>query len=262
MDAADDLFPKIHEQFQQQGFLVVPGLAEDHLYQTLRALAEEHLNRDLGPIEYEADVQYPGSPVDGQSQGGLTPRRLLNACSRGQAFLNWATGTKIRQVLEILFTAKDLMLSQCHHNCIMTKCPGFSSATLWHQDNRYWKFQEENLISAWLALGRESRSNGCLRVIPGSHNMHFDADRLDGKLFLRPELEENKRLIRTASIVELLPGDVLFFHSRLMHAAGRNLTDQVKYSLVFTYHRENNQPVNNTRSSRYRSISLGDAKQN
>ena len=39
----------------------------------------------------------------------------------------------------------------------MTKAKTYSSATLWHQDNRYWSFEEENLISVWLALGDEIR---------------------------------------------------------------------------------------------------------
>ena len=57
------------------------------------------------------------------------------------------------------------MLSQCHHNCVMTKHPG-CSATLWHQDIRYWSFDRPELISAWFALDQEEAVNGALRVIP------------------------------------------------------------------------------------------------
>ncbi len=34
----------------------------------------------------------------------------------------------------------------------------------------------------------------------------------------------------------LIQGDALFFHSKLFHAADRNLTNETKLSLVFTYH--------------------------
>ena len=63
-------------------------------------------------------------------------------------------------------------------------------------------------------------------------------------------------LLSTAISVPLEPGDVLFFHCRLFHAAGMNLTDEVKQSLVFTYHGADNQPIPETRSALLPSIPL------
>ena len=149
------------------------------------------------------------------------------------------------------------MLSQCHHNCVMTKCPGFSSATLWHQDIRYWSFDEPALVSAWFALGDETRTNGALRVIPGSHNLNLDRGRFDRDLFLRPNLKANRALIHQSQVVELNAGDILLFHCRLFHAAGKNNTALTKLSPVFTYHAVSNKPIPGTRSARLPSIPLG-----
>ena len=145
-------------------------------------------------------------------------------------------------------------MSQNHHNCMMTKHPGYSSATLWHQDIRYWLFDQPDLVSVWLALGDETQDNGGMKLIPGSHSQHIDRGRFDGALFLRQDLPENQALIETAVSAELSRGDVLFFHSRTLHAAGRNNTDQVKASVVFTYHDVNNQPLAGTRSAAYPDI--------
>jgi phytanoyl-CoA hydroxylase len=93
-------------------------------------------------------------------------------------------------------------------------------------------------------------------VIPGTHLENFGRGRLDGNLFLRPELEENQALIEQAKVVEMAAGDALFFHCRLFHAAGRNLTQQVKISPVFTYHAQSNQPIPETSSDRLPSIAL------
>lgn len=133
----------------------------------------------------------------------------------------------------------------------MTKHSGFSSATLWHQDMRYWCFGRPELVSVWLALGAETRRNGALQVIPGSHRLE-----LDRGLFLRPELVENRSLIECAVTLELVAGDVLLFSSRLFHAAGRNDTAAVKLSVVFTYHAADNQPIPGTRSAQYPSIAV------
>jgi phytanoyl-CoA hydroxylase len=246
--------------FERDGYLVVRGLCPEAMRLRLLSAAAEHMDPLLGPVEFEADVGYPGSPESRLAEGGNTPRRLLNAYSRDEAYRTWSTGREVGDQLRAIFDAEfghqQVLLSQCHHNCLMTKHPGYSSATLWHQDIRYWSFDRPELVSVWLALGSENEKNGALKVIPGSHRLELDRGRLDSALFLRTELEENQTLLDTAQSVALEPGDVLFFHCRLFHAAGMNLTDEVKQSLVFTYHAADNRPIPETRSALLPSIPL------
>ena len=242
--------------FRSDGFVIRRALASRDRCDELVAVAREHLAQQLAPIEYEVDVGYPGSPASLDAEGAETSRRLLQACSRHEVFRRWATSGEVASVLHELFSDQVLALSQCHHNCIMTKQPGYSSITRWHQDNRYWAFDQQNLITVWLALGDETLQNGCLQVIPGTHLTEIEPGRFDAALFLRSELPENRSLINQSEIVTLNQGDVLFFHSRLFHAAGRNLTDRTKFSLVFTYHELNNHPIDKTRSAKFPSIAL------
>jgi len=246
--------------FERDGYVVVRGLCPPALRERLLAVTARHMAPLLGPVEFEADVGYPGSPASRSAEGGNTPRRLLHAYTRDPAFREWAVGHAVGDQLRAIFRAgfghEDVCLSQCHHNCLMTKYPGYSSATLWHQDIRYWSFDRPELVSVWLALGEESEKNGALKVIPGSHKLDLDRGRLDSALFLRTDLEENKTLLATARSVALEPGDVLFFHCRLFHAAGMNLTDEIKQSLVFTYHGRDNRPIPETRSALLPSIPL------
>lgn len=255
-DTAHNLSELDIASFHRDGFLVARSLIDEDTCRQLQTVAETHLAERMAPIEFEVDVQYPGSPRSLASAGGDTPRRLLSAYARHPAIRDVSTGEPVRDCLLQLFGQPDVELSQCHHNCIMTKHPGFSSATLWHQDNRYWSFDEQNLISVWIALGDETKANGCLRVIPGSHVLDIEPGRFDAALFLRTDVAENKALLNEAKPVELRRGDVLFFHSRLFHAAGRNLTDEVKLSVVFTYHESANRPIENTRSAKFPSIKL------
>ncbi len=136
-----------------------------------------------------------------------------------------------------------------HHNCIMTKMPSFSSDTGWHQDIRYWSFQRPELVSVWLALGKEYPENGCLRLIPGTHRIDFDRSRLDDSLFLRADHPENQGLLQSEIVAELEPGDVLFFHSRTFHTADRNRSRDPKFSVVFTFRPGDNRPIPGTRSA-------------
>jgi phytanoyl-CoA hydroxylase len=222
----------------------------------MKSLALRHLADRVGPLEYETDTGYPGAPVSRSAPGGGTVRRLLQAYDRDPLFREWAVsnalGNRLRQLL-----GPAVMLSRAHHNCVMTKDPAFSSVTGWHQDIRYWSFERPELVSAWLALGPERKENGCLLVVPGSHRLELGRDCYDEALFLRADLAETKAILQGQIRVELDAGDVLFFHARLLHAAGRNRTGEAKTSLVFTYHASDNLPLAGTRSASLSSIALG-----
>ena len=244
-------------RFRRDGYIIVPGLSGRKKCDAMADAVLASLDPPLAPLEFETDVQYPGSPADRLSPGGDTPRRLLNAYTRDSLFRDWATSPAVCGRVRQLMNANRVLVSQNHHNCIMTKHPGYSSATLWHQDIRYWLFDRPELISAWLALGDENADNGGMQMIPGTHDMNFDRGRFDAASFFRTDLAENQALIDSAITAELHQGDTLFFHCRTLHAAGRNTTGRIKLSLVFTYHDETNQPIAGSRSAAYPDIACG-----
>lgn len=235
-------------QFEDVGHVIARRLVAPQRVQRMLALAREYVKAQAPPLEYEADLHYPGAPASRDAPGGQTVRRLLQAYARDAVFREWATSATLRQRLTPLLGSR-IELSQAHHNCIMTKGPRYSSVTGWHQDIRYWSFEQPELISVWLALGSERRENGCLLLLPRTHRMAFSSHRLDADKFLRTDLEENQALLATAVAAELDAGDVLFFHCRLFHAAGDNRTPSTKYSLVYTYHAAGNRPLPGTRSA-------------
>jgi len=237
------------QQFEKTGYLIRRNLIDDATTSELVSLIDRSLKPALAPVEFEADVHYPGSPESRSAPGGNTPRRLLHAYSRDAQFQAIGRHAGVVDTLKALMQTDKVLLSQNHHNCVMTKHPGFSSVTRWHQDIRYWRFDRPELISVWLALGPETVDNGCLLVLPGSHQWDLDPGRLDAALFLRTDLAENAELLEKTTPVELQRGDVLFFHSRTLHAAGQNQSDTIKRTLVYTYRAGDNQPIPETRSS-------------
>ena len=246
--------------FNKYGFLIKRKYLAESCLDEMQHVAVHHLENHISPIEFEADLKYPGAPDSSNAPGGKTSRRLLQAYARDLSFQRWAKNHTLGENLRQLFATKnDLFLSQCHHNCVMTKAKTYSSATLWHQDNRYWSFEEENLVSVWLALGDENKKNGCLYVIPGSHRLEIHPERFNEALFLKNNDVQNELLIKNAEAAELQKGDVLFFHSKLFHAAGRNNTSETKLSVVFTYHESGNNPIVGSRSAEQPSIQISRA---
>ena len=244
------------ERFQRDGFLIVPRLAASVMVDRMRDVTREGLTRAISPVEYEADLHYPGAPANSQVEGGRTIRRLKQAHGRDPVFTEWLTQPNLLSRLRQLL-GPQLVCPLAHHNCIMTKEPQFSSDTGWHQDIRYWSFTRPDLINVWLALGPERPENGCLRVIPGTHRQQYDRNRFDDALFLREDLPENQPLLQRAEFCALEPGDTLFFHARTFHAATRNRSELTKFSVVFTFRSLDNPPVANTRSAESPELLLG-----
>lgn len=236
------------ETLREQGFVVVRGFAPAQQCAELRALALEHLRQSREPVEYEADLRYPGAPESRDAPGGKTVRRLLDAYGRHEAFRRWAVAPAVRDWLRACF-GEAPVLSRAHHNCVMTKHPAYGSLTGWHQDIRYWSFSESNLVSSWLALGRETFENGGLSFIPGSHTAAFGPQCYDEAKFFRDDLPGNRAWIDRAVRPELEAGDVVFFHCRTLHAAQGNRSDQVKLSVVHTYRPASCRALPGTRSA-------------
>jgi phytanoyl-CoA hydroxylase len=247
------------EQFRTDGYAVVRGLVASNVRNCMLDVARADLAAHVPPIEYEADTQYPGAPVSRDAPGGRTVRRLLQAYARDPVFSAWATSAALAKYLQPLL-GRAVQLSQAHHNCVMTKDPRYSSVTSWHRDIRYWAFERPELVSVWLALGHERLGNGCLLVLPGTHAMEFGPEQLDAAQFMRTDVERNRALLANQTAVELDPGDVLFFHCRLFHAAGQNQTSETKYSVVYTYHAADNRPLPGSRSAALPDVPLEDGK--
>ena len=175
-------------------------------------------------------------------------RRLLDAYDRDALFARWSRAPDLRDWMEAYFGER-VLLSRTHHNCLMTKHPRYGSLTNWHRDIRYWSFQREDLVSVWFALGEENVDNGALWFVPGSHRTVFEPDRFDGARFFRADLADSAEILATAESPRLEPGDAVYFHCNTLHSAGRNLSNAVKFSLVYTYHGRSNAPKAGTRSA-------------
>lgn len=235
-------------QFWSEGYLIVRGLIRSEEISRLRRITEAGLRDQIAPVEFEAELRYPGAPDSLEATGGRTIRRLKQALSRDFLFTEILMRPAILGRLQQLLGPR-VICPLAHHNCIMTKQPQFSSETGWHQDIRYWSYAKSELVNTWFALGQEYVSNGCLQVIPGSHRMEFERSQFDSEIFFRTDLPQNQKLIETRKYVELSAGDVLFFHCRTLHAATRNSTTESKFSAVFTFRGHNNYPLSGTRSS-------------
>ena len=235
------------DEFNTNGFLLLRGFADPKMCDEVRTLAAKHLYEMIEPIESEEEYLQ-------KRNGAKTTRRLRQVYDREPLFAQWMTDPEMAPVLEQLLGEKPVLLL-AHHNSIMTKLPYVSSVTTWHQDIRYWHFENDNLMSVWLSLGDEYLDNGLLEFIPGTHKMDFSPEQFDENSAFRDDLPQNREIIAKRVHFNLKKGDVVLFHAKTLHYANKNESDEPKISFVYSLRGVSNRPILGTRSD-FREILL------
>jgi len=250
-------------QFNKDGFIVLRGFLDEKRCDDILRMAQIHLDAKIEPIETEIgydsrDKEYRTSVTDYSSHANeeqIIVRRLRQVYKRDALFKAWMENPEIRPILQQILNDQ-VVITTAHHNSIMTKMPHLSTPTSWHQDRRYWRYSDDNLVSVWLALDDEYSENGVLEFIPGSHKMRFSLEQFDDKEYFSLENEKNKEIIATKVSTDLEKGDVVIFHSLLLHRANKNSTDKPKISFVYTVKGAKTDAIKGTRSSEFPEILL------
>ncbi|WP_321469971.1 phytanoyl-CoA dioxygenase family protein [Halarcobacter sp.] len=227
-------------KFNEDGFLIIKNFAQKDLCDKILEKAKIHLEKKQAPIESEQEYM-------SLNENKITVRRLRQVYDREEIFKEWMTNLDIRPMLKQVLNDTPV-LTLAHHNSIMTKLPHESTRTFWHQDRRYWNFENDDLVSVWLALDEEFLENGLLEFIPGTHKINFEKSSFDEDSNFVDENEYNQEIIKNRVHQNLEKGDIVLFHCKTLHHASKNSTDKAKISFVYTVRAKSNKPLENTRS--------------
>lgn len=238
------------ERFERDGFILIRNFLSDDEVKPILDEAKKHIEKKEQPLEYEEDFHEIKSEK-------RTLRRLRGVYDRSEIFSTWMRDKRVKNIAQELL-GETPVVTLAHHNSIMTKMPTPISVTCWHQDIRYWNFENDKLLSVWLSMGDEFLENGLLEFIPGSHKVDFTKESFDEKTCFKKDSPINKPYLDKKTSYELKSGDVVFFHAKTLHHANANLSDKPKISFVFTLRAKSNKPLANTRSTSLREILLKD----
>jgi ectoine hydroxylase len=142
-----------------------------------------------------------------------------------------------------------------YHSKMIMKEPKVGGAWTWHQDYGYW-YQNGVLFpllsSAFIAVDRATRENGCLQVLKGSHL----AGRIDHVLTGEQAGADGERVAELSKRLELVhvemePGDVLFFDSNLLHRSDQNRSEHPRWAMICCYNAARNDPYRDAHHPRY-----------
>ncbi len=112
-----------------------------------------------------------------------------------------------------------------------------TSFVSWHQDLHYWGLDNEDEVTAWVALSPATRESGCMRFVPGSHRQivaHHDTHDERNLLTRGQEISVNVDDSEAVD-AELRPGQMSLHHGRVFHASNPNTTGDRRIGLAIRF---------------------------
>jgi phytanoyl-CoA hydroxylase len=238
--------------WNEQGFVHAKGLISPTEAAALEAEVIDRIRADppeRHPDEaiYFAGPNYAIFPEKDPSPTAVEPEdyiaKVFNCHAEGLALDLARRPEIVERVAEILGPDLDCFQSQ-----FILKNPGVIGQP-WHQDSYYFAFDRQPQVGVWVALSRATLENGCLWVLPGSH----ENDILEHVPDRRPaanrgylEIVSEDDSSRVPCLME--PGDVLFFHSYLLHMSTDNVAAERRSAMVYHYGRAGTKAVSDSAS--------------
>jgi hypothetical protein len=229
------LEPSEIEAYQRDGYITLPGLLTEGEVAELEAVFDRFMAGEFVTPEVKKDF------CD-MSQGYGVPFeqwRLVNAMLPREYFpqlqdnlLEQRAASVARQLL-----GEDMVLD---YDQLLLKRPSREGAQFaWHQDQAYWPqdVPDPRTVTVSLALNDADVSNGCLRVVPGSHR---EADlrphrplggSRDEAHALTVDLKDGDQVV----YLPLRRGDVTVHDERIVHGSDGNHSDHPRKTYVVAF---------------------------
>jgi ectoine hydroxylase-related dioxygenase (phytanoyl-CoA dioxygenase family) len=216
--------------FQRDGFFIRKGFAKRELCREMLDDVVSLCRQSRGPGFHE------GSLI--MAENNLAGREIQNAESRTSKvfrlhrrppFRNFIEDSRVVGILsELLDSRVDCFLSQ-----FIFKNPG-AWGQPWHQDSFYFPFDRSPQVGLWLAISEATLENGCLHVVPGSHReklLEHVPDRRPNANYGYTEIVDYDFSQSIPVLID--PGDLIVFHSHLIHGSSDNVGDAIRAAMVY-----------------------------
>ena len=249
----DSLDPQIHgttvtttsltddqlSQYDRDGLLILKGLFDAEEIDLLRRSAKEDKNLD----------DHSFGRDDGE--GGTVRLSLWNHPGQG-IYGAFARCNRLVSVAEQLLHDEPYH----YHSKMVMKDAQVGGAWAWHQDYGYWYSNgvlTPNLVSAFIAVDPATpRKTGACKLIRGSHHCGRVHHQLTGQQ-AGADPERVEQILKRFDLVYVVmdPGDVVLFHSNLLHRSDQNKSDHPRWSMICCYNSRSNDPYKESQHPRY-----------
>jgi hypothetical protein len=199
------------QDFISQGYAVARGLFSPDETATLRDYMMELREQGEHPGDWAGVELTANDPLKRYP-------RLFMMHRWDERSLHWLLDARIRDHLTALLggTEPYAVQTMCYF-----KPPGARGQAL-HQDQYYLRVKPGTCVAAWLALDSSDEENGCMQIVPGTHDLPIlctvPADTRESFTDVTVPIPDGY----APAPIEMEPGDVLFFNGQVIHGSFPN----------------------------------------
>jgi phytanoyl-CoA hydroxylase len=218
------------ESYKTNGYLLGPKVLSDEQIVTLKQRIDDILEER---VDFPAHLRGETTKVS-SAKGQLPSVKVVNLFRHDEVFARVWDNPAIGSL------AHDLMAGPVRlwEDQMIYKPPFDAKAVLgWHQDYTFWNHVgPADMGTCWIALDDATVDNGCMYVVPGSHQWDLSYTRLDVDLndpewlLKRPDIPAAAD--RTPVPCPVPAGHCHFHHCRLFHGSYGNKTDNVRRTYI------------------------------
>lgn len=148
----------------------------------------------------------------------------------------WLFDDSVLDVVESLI-GPDIALWSSH---FITKPPGIGKRVPWHEDSAYWGkvLDPMEVVTVWLAIDASTPTNGCLRIIPGTHhNGYSDYEQVkDANMeVFSTEVKAGQFDESKAVDCVLKPNECSIHHAKVIHGSNANTSAERRCGYTMRY---------------------------
>ncbi|HLV80175.1 MAG TPA: phytanoyl-CoA dioxygenase family protein, partial [Chthonomonadaceae bacterium] len=209
------------ELYKRDGYVVVPQVFSPEEVATYR----DHY------MALRAAGSYPGD-FDGVNITSADPLkrfpRMIHMHRWDEISRRWMLDPRLNECLTGLLGREPFAVQ----TMLYFKPPGARGQAL-HQDQSYLRVQPGTCMAAWLALDPCDEENGCMRVVPGSHELPLlCTEKADTNLSFTDVTVPVPKDLPVAPVI-MEAGDVLFFNGSVIHGSYPNTSqDRFRRALI------------------------------
>ncbi len=218
------------QYFHQHGYLVIEdAFSPDEIQEALDGMVflMDGKNPDFRAIQFEPKLVKQKDEMDADERRDAI-RKIFNFVNYEPRLNALAAHAELLGVLERIMDDIPVLFQ----DMALVKPKLFGSEKPWHQDCAYFNLEEgTTVVGVWIALDEATAENGCMHIIPGSHNegpmIHFK--RRDWQIC------DTHVPIARDTMVPLQPGGCLFWHGLTHHGSPVNQSELRRRALQFHY---------------------------
>ncbi|HEV2378970.1 MAG TPA: phytanoyl-CoA dioxygenase family protein [Terriglobia bacterium] len=173
-----------------------------------------------------------------QRLAGLPPRDHYVVLTQTQFLFRWIYGIvshpKVLDAVESVLGSNIIVWSTQW----FPKMPGDHTYVSWHQDATYWGLHPPQVTTGWIALSESCVENGCMRVVPGTHEgpllPQVETYAQDNMLSRGQEILAEVDESHAVNMV-LQPGEMSLHHIGIIHGSNPNRSDEPRIGIAVRY---------------------------